>query len=37
MMALTAGGARLRRQAVRAGQQVSKVKVSNQHFGAARP
>ena len=33
MKALSACGASTRRQAVRAGQQVSKVKVSNHHFG----
>jgi hypothetical protein len=35
--ALTACGAPLRKQAVRAGLQVSKVKMPNQHFGEARP
>ena len=34
MEALTACSASLRGQAVRAGQQISKVKVSNYHFGA---
>jgi hypothetical protein len=35
--ALATCGAPLRRQAARAGLQVAKVKVSNHHFGAARP
>ena len=36
-LALSACGGPLLRQAVRAGPQISKVKVSNPHFGEAQP